>query len=182
MTYQNHLRFSGFDTQWRGRAPLHGQRLHQVRRVPDARWRVRRWLQVGNQDLPPVDDRFDQEMLLIRVAAMTVESKGQILLGTHFRLLRQETVDMMTRDHLHVIGAEPAGLMLAYQVNIMINISIMNQNIAAACCGLHCQTSFLERIRSQSRNCAQNKMQASKPRCKASSGQALQYVHDRTAM
>ena len=23
---------------------------------------------------------------------------------------------MMTRDHLHVIGAEPAGLMLAYQV------------------------------------------------------------------
>ena len=33
-----------------------------------------------------------------------------------FRLLRQETVDMMNRDHLHVIGAEPAGLMLAYQV------------------------------------------------------------------
>ena len=24
---------------------------------------------------------------------------------------------MMTRDHLHVVGAEPAGLMLAYQVN-----------------------------------------------------------------
>ena len=37
-------------------------------------------------------------------------------LDTNYRLLRQETVDMMTRDHLHVIGAEPAGLMLAYQV------------------------------------------------------------------
>ena len=62
---------------------------------------------------------FDPQMQLIRqikIGKVVSCISGSNLVRTQCRLLRQETVDMMNRDHLHVIGAEPAGLMLAYQV------------------------------------------------------------------